>query len=87
MDNLNNEHDEILDAMEDFDVLDTIEYEGDTYFVMTPIDGEEEGEVFIMKLVEVEGAEMLESVDDDAVFDPIYEIFKQNNSDEFEFLD
>ncbi len=86
MDNENK--DEILDAMEDFDILDNIEYEGNTYFVMTPIESkDEEGEVFIMKLVEVNGAEMLESVDDDEIFDPIYEIFKQNNKDEFEFLD
>lgn len=85
MDNENK--DEILDAMEDFDILDTIEYEGNTYFVMTPIEGKEEGEVFIMKLVEINGAEMLEVVDEDEIFDPIYEIFKQNNKDEFEFLD
>ena len=83
----NNDRDEILDVMEDFDILDTIEQNGDTYFVMTPIESYGDGEVFIMKLVEVDGAEMLEAVDDDAEYDPIYEIFKQNNSDEFDFLD
>lgn len=84
----NEQRDEILDAMEDFDVLDNIDYEGSTYFVMTPIEGKNgEGEVFIMKLVQIDGAEMLESVDDDETFDPIYEIFKENNKDEFEFLD
>ncbi len=85
---MENNKDEILDAMDDFDILDNIDYEGNSYFVMTPLEGgDDEGEVFIMKLVEVDGAQMLESVEDDEEFDPIYEIFKENNKDEFEFLD
>ncbi|MCD8049842.1 MAG: DUF1292 domain-containing protein [Clostridia bacterium] len=80
--------DEILDAMDDFDILDNIDHEGNSYFVMTPLEGkEDEGEVFIMKLREINGAQMLEAVDDDAEFDVIYQIFKDNNKDEFEFLD
>ncbi|MGM9552339.1 MAG: DUF1292 domain-containing protein [Clostridia bacterium] len=85
---MENNKDEILDAMEDFDVLDEIEFEGATYFAMTPIEGKEaEGEVFIMKLVDIDGAEMLESVEDDELFDKVYNIFKENNADEFDFLD
>lgn len=86
---MDNNKDEILETMEDFDVLDEIDFEGATYFAMTPIesDDEEAGEVFIMKLVEIDGAEMLESVEDDELFDKIYEIFKENNADEFDFAD
>lgn len=84
---MDNNKDEILEAMEDFDILDEIAYEDNTYFAMTPIEGEAEGEVFIMKLVEIDGAEMLESVEDEALFDAIYEIFKENNKDEFDFED
>ncbi len=85
---MENNKDEILDTMEDFDVLDEIDYEGATYFAMTPIEGKDaEGEVFIMKLVDIDGAEMLESVEDDELFDTIYNIFKENNADEFDFLD
>lgn len=86
---MDNNKDEILETMEDFDILDEIDYEGATYFAMTPIDDndEEAGEVFIMKLVEIDGAEMLESVEDDELFDKIYEIFKANNADEFDFAD
>ncbi len=84
---MDNNKDEILETMEDFDILDEINYEDATYFAMTPIEGEAEGEVFIMKLVEVDGAEMLESVEDEALFDTIYEIFKENNKDEFDFED
>ena len=80
--------DEILDAMEDFEILDEIQFEDNTYFAMTPIESEDgEGEVFVMKLVEVDGAEMLESVEDDELFDKVYEIFKANNADEFDFVD
>lgn len=86
---MDNNKDEILETMEDFDVLDEIDFEGATYFAMTPIDdnSEEAGEVFIMKLVEINGAEMLESVEDEELFDKIYEIFKENNADEFDFED
>lgn len=85
---MENNKDEILDAMEDFEILDEIRFEDDTYFAMTPIESDDgEGEVFIMKLVQVDGAEMLESVEDDELFDKIYEIFKENNKDEFDFVD
>lgn len=86
---MDNNKDEILETMEDFDVLDEIDFEGATYFAMTPIDdnSEEAGEVFIMKLVEINGAEMLESVEDEELFDKIYKIFKENNADEFDFED
>ena len=40
-----------------------------------------------MKLIEVDGEEMLEGVDDGEIFDKVYNIFKENNKDEFEFLD
>ena len=74
---------------EDYEFLDTVEYEGDTYFILIPASDSEEidGEVFVMKLIEVDGEEMLEGVDDGALFDAVYNIFKENNKDEFEFLD
>ena len=47
-----------------------------------------DGEVFIMRRVEAEnGDEMLEAVEDEATFDAVYNIFKEKNKDEFEFLD
>ena len=74
---------------EEYEFLDTVEYEGETYFMLIPATDSEEidGEVFIMKLVEVDGEEMLEGVEDGEVFDAVYNIFKENNKDEFEFLD
>ena len=74
---------------EDYEVLDTVEYEDNTYFMLIPASDDEEidGEVFIMKLVEIDGEEMLEGVEDGEDFDAVYNIFKENNKDEFEFLD
>ena len=74
---------------EDYEFLDTVELDGETYFMLIPAtdDDEIDGEVFIMKLVEVDGEEMLEGVDDGDLFDAVYNIFKENNKDEFEFLD
>ena len=74
---------------EEFEFLDTVEYEGDTYFMLIPASDSDEidGEVFVMKLVEIDGEEMLEAVDDGEIFDAVYNIFKENNKDEFEFLD
>ena len=36
---------------------------------------------------EIDGEEMLEGVDDVELFDKVYNIFKEKNKDEFEFLD
>lgn len=77
------------DVEEEYEFLDSVEYENDTYFMLVPAtDGDElDGEVFIMKLVELDGEQMLEGVDNGAIFDAVYNIFKEKNKDEFEFLD
>lgn len=80
----------IEEVEEDFDLLDTVEYKGELYFMLVPAtDGDEvDGEVFIMKrVVDDSGEEMLEAVEEDEIFNAVYDIFKENNKDEFEFLD
>lgn len=74
---------------EEYEFLDTVEYENETYFLMTPATDSDEidGEVYVMKLVEIDGEEMLEGVDDGEIFDAVYNIFKEKNKDEFEFMD
>lgn len=88
---MNEEPKDIMEEVEeDFELLDTVEYEDELYFMLVPATDSEEidGEVFIMKRVEAEnGEEMLEAVDDEETFDKVYEIFKEKNKDEFEFLD
>ncbi len=80
----------VEEVEEDFDLLDTVEYEGELYFMLVPATDSDEvdGEVFIMKRVVAENdEEMLEAVEDGEVFDTVYNIFKEKNKDEFEFLD
>lgn len=87
---MNEEPRDVLEEVEEeFEFLDTVEYEDSTYFLMIPATDSEEvdGEVFVMKLVEVDGEEMLEAVEEQALFDAVYQIFKEKNKDEFEFLD
>jgi len=78
-----------------FELLDTIEYEGDRYPVLTPYyETEEEydlgspANVFIMKEVEGDsGDPMLETVEDEALLQNVYSVFKQNRGNEYEFRD
>lgn len=74
---------------EEYEFLDSVEFEGETYFILIPASENEDidGEVYVMKLVEIDGEEMLEGIDDEELFDRVYNIFKENNKDEFEFLD
>ena len=69
---------------EEYEFLDSVEFEGETYFILIPASENEDidGEVYVMKLVEI-----LEGIDDEELFDRVYNIFKENNKDEFEFLD
>ncbi len=85
-----NKKEDIFEAIEEeYEFLDSVEFEGNTYFMLIPATDDEEidGEVFIMKLVELDGEEMLEGIDDGELFDKVYNIFKENNKDEYEFLD
>lgn len=77
------------DVEEEYEFLDSVEYNGDTYFMLVPVGDDEDidGEVFVMKLVDLDGEQMLEGVDNGEIFDAVYNIFKENNKDDFEFLD
>ncbi len=60
---------------EQFELIGTLENDGETYMAMTPIsDGSDE--YVILKLVKDEnGEEMLETIDDDDEFEKIADIF------------
>jgi uncharacterized protein YrzB (UPF0473 family) len=58
--------------------LDTLEYEGETYMafgIADPEDAEDEVAVVIMTAVEVDGEEMLEEVQDEALLEEVYGLF------------
>ncbi|MDR1668703.1 MAG: DUF1292 domain-containing protein [Oscillospiraceae bacterium] len=58
--------------------LDTLEYEDETYMafgISDPENEEEETAVVIMTAVEVDGEEMLEEVQDEALLEEVYRLF------------
>ena len=78
-----------------FELLSTIEDEGNTYFVLTPfiedessIDPEVPAEVFVMQQVTKEGDEkMLEPISDTALVEKIFSMFKNETKDKFDFAE
>ena len=74
-----------------FEFLDVIEYEGEEYVVLLPVEEDEEdsGEVVILKIedTESEEEESYVSVDDEEVLSAVFDIFKEKFKDEFNFID
>ena len=71
----------------DFEYLDCIEYQGKEYLVLIPVD-DEDGELVILEVEPVdEENENYLSVDDDAVLEAVYAIFKERFKDVLVFGD
>ena len=67
---------------QEFEVLDTVEYEGNRYVVLISNDDDE---VTILKILSDDGDDLeLISCEDD-VTEEVYHIFKENNADKFDF--
>ena len=69
--------------------LDSVEYEGSQYAVVLPVDSED-GTVLIMEMIPDDDSDDEESwlfngIEDQSVLDAVYELFKKNNGDEFDF--
>lgn len=78
----------------DFEFLDVVEYEGDDYVVLLPVeteDGEEAEEVVILKedkdYAGSEDESSYVSVEDEVVLNTVFQIFKDRFKDEFNFTD
>ena len=74
----------------EFEFLDLIEYEGEEYVVLLPVEETDDaGEVVILKLedTESEDEESYISVDDEDVLNKVFEIFKEKFKDDFNFVD
>ena len=77
--------------LQEFQVLDVIEHDDKTYYVL--IDAEDEAEelseVFVLRLVEDEADELVSTFD--AVADDeahaIFELFRERNAEFFDFVD
>lgn len=71
----------------EFEYLDCIEYQEKEYLVLTPM-GEEEGQIVILEIEPVdEETENYLAVEDEAVLDAVYEIFKERYKDVLTFAD
>lgn len=74
----------------EFEFLDLIEYEGEEYVVLLPVEETDDaGEVVILKLedTESEDEESYVSVDDEDILNKVFEIFKEKFKDDFNFVD
>ena len=76
----------------EFEFIDLIELDGEEYVVLLPTeedDSDEDGEVVILKLekTDSEDEESYVSVEDEAVLNRDFEIFKEKFKDEFTFTD
>ena len=77
-----------------FEFLDLIELDDEEYVVLLPVteEGEEdEGEVVILKVEDNDDEESEEesyvSVEDEEIWNKVFEIFKEKFKDDFDFVD
>lgn len=77
----------------EFEVVDTAEFQGTNYVALIPMfDSPEDslqdsGDLVILKVVEEEGEEFLEAIEDDAEFDKVGDFFMDRLKDTFDFID
>ena len=72
-----------------FEHLDTLELNEKTYIVLAPLDeaDEDESDVYIMRIVEEDGEEILEIVEDDKEGESVFQEFRARTEGDFEFID
>lgn len=70
----------------EFEHIDTVEYEGETYLAFIPaeLSLEEQAEVVILQIIEEDGEEVLESVEDDAIADAVFDLVMEHIEAEHE---
>lgn len=73
----------------EFEFCASIEYQGNEYIVLLPTD-DDDGEVVILQVMEDENADEDDEatyvgVDDEEVLQAVFEIFKEQAGDEFDF--
>lgn len=74
----------------EFEFLDLIEYEGDEYVVLLPVEETDEAEEVVILKLEVsdnEDEESYVSVDDEDTLMAVFNIFKEKFKEAFNFID
>ncbi|MBQ9974350.1 MAG: DUF1292 domain-containing protein [Oscillospiraceae bacterium] len=71
----------------EFEILDLIDYEDKQYAVLLPLDENDTGIVILeMTVIDEENADYAD-VEDEDVLNAVFEIFKEEHKDEFDFAD
>ena len=71
----------------EFEWLDTVEMDDNQYVVLLPMEEEEAEEVVILRLERDGEEENFVSVDSEEEINKVFEIFKERNADDFDFVD
>ena len=69
---------------QEYEVLDTVEYEGERYVVLIK---EDDDEVSILKIESDDGDDLELVSCEDEVIEEVYHIFKENNTENFDVED
>mgnify|MGYP000740739343 FL=1 len=78
-----------MKAMRNSELLDLVDYQDKQYIVLFPVE-DDDMEIVILQVEEIEGNDEEEAyvaVEDEAILDSVYGIFKERFKDEFEFED
>ncbi|MCD8144827.1 MAG: DUF1292 domain-containing protein [Oscillospiraceae bacterium] len=73
---------------EAYEYLTIIPYEGEEYIILMPVGGEEDGEVVILRIEPIPGNDEEENyvdVEDDAILEAVFNLFKEWYADEYDF--
>ena len=69
-----------------FEFLDLVEYDGGEYVVLLS-EGDDSGEVVILKLIETGDEETYVGVEDEEILHEVFQRFKEKYNDQFDFVD
>lgn len=70
----------------DFEFLDTVEYDGEEYIILLPVEEEEQNEVMILRIDSIDDeTENYVGIDDEEVLQKVFDIFKERYKDDFDF--
>ena len=78
----------------EFEYIDTLDYEGEEYVVLLPVEEDEEAEVVILKVQKLdtfdedgEPEEEYVSVESEELLNTLFDMFKEQYADEFDFVE
>ena len=71
----------------EFEWLDTVEMNDNQYIILLPTDEEDAEEVVILKMEASEEEENFIPVEDEDELNQVYDIFKERNKENFDFVD